>query len=546
MEPYTPDPASIAGKPLDIAERTHLVVVGGGAAGLAAAIEARARGLAVLLVDENPIPAETMGDDLPLMFGQRATGAARNRTAMLEAVLANTPAVVEAFEAGVDVRLGTVAWGLYTRGPSSGWLPGPVVGVADGERSSLIACERVIVAAGCRDMGLAFPGWDRPGVMGAVAAARLSGLYGALDARTAIVLGTTTETLATALELHRTGVAIAAVIEQAAAPVGTAPLIAALEQAGVAFHCRSVLARAEGAAADVERVTVVGIDGEGRHDSSRTVEIACDTVILGIGRVPLIELLQSAGCRTAFIPGRGGFVPVLDEQQGCSIPGLYAIGDAAGAWPAKSLDPEIAREEARRAARHAAASIGRVAEASPPPSREPEAGPIGDLEAYRLGWVRASVVEAEGCPFVCRCEEVTAEEILEVRAPRYLGAPEAPRRNARGLRALLGEGAPHPDQVKRLTRAGMGLCQGRRCREQVQVLLALGAGVGLSEVPLASYRAPVRPLPLRLAGQSDEARAMAEHWDAWFGMAQQYTPPWRISGPYTARGRHVDREVSSE
>ena len=61
----------------------------------AAAIAAAGYGLSVVLVDENPIPPETMGDDVPLHFGQRMSGAARNRTAMTEAMLASEPALAD-------------------------------------------------------------------------------------------------------------------------------------------------------------------------------------------------------------------------------------------------------------------------------------------------------------------------------------------------------------------------------------------------------------------------------------------------------------------
>ena len=122
-QPPATDPFSIAGKTLSVDERTQLLVVGAGPSGLAAAIEGARLGLSVLLLDENPVPSETMGDDIPLLYGQAMSGAVRNATAMTEALIATEPRLAEAFEAGVDVRLGTPVWGLYANGPSVGWLP---------------------------------------------------------------------------------------------------------------------------------------------------------------------------------------------------------------------------------------------------------------------------------------------------------------------------------------------------------------------------------------------------------------------------------------
>jgi len=524
MTPRVTDPRSTANAKLAVAEHTDLLVVGAGPAGLAAAIAAAGHGASVVLADENPIAPETMGDDIPLHFGQRMSGAVRNRTAMTEAMLASEPTLADAMEAGVDVRLGTAVWGLYANGPSVGWLPGKVAGLSDGEASWMLGFKAAIVATGRRDMGLAFPGWQLPGVMGATAAERLASRYGALDARRAVVLGTGAEALLAALALRRAGVEVAAVVEQASEPIGPAALLDALAAAGVPLLALHVIVAAEGGADGVTGATLARLDDSGARIAASATTVGCDTIVLGIGVVPVIELLDAIGCRSVFSPARGGHVPVIDAAQMTSLPGVYAVGDCAGVWAKKSTDRTVAEAEGRRAAAHATQAAA-TADAAPPP------GPVADLSGYRLAWVRSAVVDVAPLPgaeaHVCQCEEVTAREIMEVRPPRYLGWRQ-PLRNSSDLSALLGNGPPNADQVKRLTRAGMGLCQGRRCREQVVALLALGAGVGLDAVPLATFRAPVRPLALGLAGSLPEPPEMAGHWDIWFGIPGQVATPWEL------------------
>ncbi len=536
------DPKSVAGKDLPVAERTQLLVIGAGPAGLAAAIEAAERGLSVILVDENPVSITTMGDEVPLHFGQAMSAQARNRNAMMEAFIASEPLIEAAFEAGVDLRLGTACWGLYSNGPSLGWLPGTVAGLNDDERCWMLAAQQVIVATGRRDMGLAFPGWEKPGVLGATAALALAGRYGALEPRRIVMLGSSTEALVTALALRDAGVVVAAIVEQADEIIGSPELAGRLKAGGTQLLTRHVVREATGRD-HVEAALVSTVDTEGRAFGPER-SLACDGIVLAVGATPVVDLLDALGCRIAFQPERGGYAPLVGGDQRTSLRNVFAVGDAAGLWSDKTRDRSIAEAEGRCAAaaiaRDCGVDDGRAVAAAAPPG-----APECDISAYRLAWVRASVVEARAEVHVCQCEEVTAREILEVRPPRYLGWQDE-RRNDRSLSALLGDGPPNPDQVKRLTRAGMGPCQGRRCREQVSALLALGAAVPLSSIPLASYRAPVRPLPLSIAGQIPEAPEQAEHWDTWFGMHAQWRPFWEVPALYTVAGNDAAGPVASE
>lgn len=175
---------------------------------------------------------------------------------------------------------------------------------------------------------------------------------------------------------------MAALLDQADGPAGPPTMVAELVSAGTALLCRCVLQQAEGRDG-VEAAVAVAVDAEGRHLPGTERRFDCDTVVLGIGAVPVIELLDAAGCRVAYDSACGGTVPLLNDAGQTSVAGIFAAGDCAGIWAGKTLDPAIARDEGRRCA------TGLGAEPIP-------AAPGTDTGAYRMAWVRASVVEAEG------------------------------------------------------------------------------------------------------------------------------------------------------
>jgi hypothetical protein len=416
-------------------------------------------------------------------------------------------------------------------------------------------------------MGLAFDGWERPGVMGASAAYRLATTYDALDAKVAVLVGSDTAALQIGKTLSDKGVRIAAIIERRDTVTGDADLLADLTARGARVLTGHVIRHAEGDVYGVTAVVATAIDADGRHVPDQHTVFACDTVLLGIAAIPAIELIEAAGCAMRFQLERGGHAARIDAAQRTSLSAILVAGDCAGTWAAKTLDEDIARNEGRIAASQAllavqalrasnddadagasavavavagasAVSVSDIPSSLPLAASAAERTAADNLANERAAWVRASVVEAHGTPFVCQCEEVTAAEILQVKPPRYLAwAPRDEKTDTRGVAAMACDGPPNPDIVKRLTRACMGACQGRRCREQVAALLAIGSGTALERIPLATFRSPVRPLALTQLATLEQAPALEAHWDSWFGMASQWVPFWRAEAHYTAAGR---------
>jgi thioredoxin reductase len=523
------DLKSVAGKTPAPERRVPLIVVGAGPAGVAAATAAGRAGVRVLLLDEHPLDPELMAMDVPLYFGQRMSAAVRDRGAMLERVVRANPAIEEALEAGVEVELGVSVWGAFRPGPTMRELGGACLGVADQSRSWLVGYDRLIVAAGARDLNLAFRGWEKAGTMGAAGALALLTRYQAFAARRMVVLGSGPLGLAVASLARERGIEVPAVIEVAAAVRGDPGACDALERQGVRFYPGHVVAEALGSRDEIEGVRLAALDGDLRPIPGRATEIACDTVCLAIGLVPQVELLQILGCRLAFRSERGGFVPEIDPGQRTSLPDVFAAGDVTGVDEAAVTAPDRAHAEGRRAGLAAAAALGVIAPdqaSAPPRAIGAPAGAIAPrVHDYWRQWLRATLAAGGWDILACQCEEVTRGELVGVQPPRYLGPASAPMR-ARSVGTLGQDGPLNPDQVKRLTRAGMGPCQGRRCREQVALLLAEAGDVPVDTIPLASYRPPVRPLPLSVLWPHDELPSTREHWVSWFGIPTQFAPHW--------------------
>jgi len=257
--------------------RFDVVIVGAGSAGTAAAIAAAADGASVLLVDENPVAGALMGSDVPLFYGGRMTAAVQQPGRMLEQVFASNPALEAAFEAGVDVRLGTTAWGLYINGPAMRAMPEPMLGIADAEGAAMIGFDRLILATGARDLVLGFTGWNQPGVMGAQAFAALLTRYDALASRRVLIAGSDALGLETALRAQSRGIEVVGIVEIADTVQGPADLAVKIAVAGIPIHLAHTIVAATGGIDGVEQARIARVDG------SAALDIACDTICLAIG-----------------------------------------------------------------------------------------------------------------------------------------------------------------------------------------------------------------------------------------------------------------------
>ncbi len=445
-------------------EHLDLLILGGGAAGLTAAITARRCGLDVLLVDER---AGAGGQ----YYKQAAPGLA---AAPLDAQQQEGAALVaEAVASGARILHGAEIWGAFAADS---------IAIFDGTRTRLLAPRALIVATGAQERGLPLPGWTLPGVMTVGAAQTLWRSYRVTPGQRVLVAGNGPLNLQVACELAAAGCTVVAVAE--AAPMASPGAALAMLRTDPALAMRGVgyiaqlLRRRIPLRRGAQLVRVAQQDGA-LHATLRDARgeqgFAVDAVLMGYGFLPANEVLRALGAAALHDARRGHLVIQRDADAMTSLPGVYAIGDCAGLGGAPA-----AREDGVIAAIAAARRLGR---AVPDAMAQDLAAARQRLERHRrfqdalwglFAAPPAGLALAEDTTLICRCEEVTKGEIA----------------------AVLQDGAPSIGEVKRRTRCGMGRCQGRYCAPVLAEWLAEAQGRPLDAMAMFAPRAPVKPIAI--------------------------------------------------
>lgn len=454
-----------------------LLVVGGGPAGLAAAAEAAGAGLRVALVDERP----TFGGQI---FKQPGPGFVVTDPAAVGQEYVRGRELTDAAErAGVELLPRTSA--ISIRGTT-------VVLVEDGERARAVEALRVLIAPGAHDRPVAFPGWTLPGVLTAGGAQTLVKTQRVLPGERIVFAGSGPLALAFPSQLRGYGANVELVLEAGPAPgprdvlrlVAAARGNTSLLRDAVAYRSRllrervplryrRIVVRAEGDGR-VEEVVHAAADSQWRPVSGTEERAAADTLCVGYGFFPSVELLRLAGCGFGYDEDLGGPVVTRDEWLRTTAPGISAAGDGTGV-----AGSYVAIDEGRLAALGIALDLERIAPDAAAARARPLRRALTRKERFRRALRRMHAVGpgiyelATPDTVVCRCEEVTVA----------------------ALESAL-DATNDVNVVKSLTRAGMGLCQGRNCQRQIVASLATRHGGLIGALPVATARPPVRPVPI--------------------------------------------------
>jgi len=247
-----------------------VAVIGGGAAGMSAALSAAAQGARVMLIDDGA----QLGGTLAYGRHQADGAAARASLQELRAAIAN--------QTRISVLSGTTCTGWF----ADNWLA-----AMDAHHYYKIRAGAVIAATGVIEQPAVFRNNDAPGVMLASAAQRLMHLYGVKPGTRAVVLTATTAGYGAALDLLDAGVEVAAVVDLRAAHEGEA-LQHALAAAGVEVLHGHVVSEALTRMHGHELVGAVVRAGDG---SGQPRTLPCDLLCVSAGWMPAAQLVSQAG-----------------------------------------------------------------------------------------------------------------------------------------------------------------------------------------------------------------------------------------------------------
>ena len=347
------------GHPRDLGT-VPLAIVGGGPAGLSAAIAAGRLGVSSVVIDENPVPGGQLIKQTHMFFGSREHHA-RVRGVDIGGIL-----LEEIDKLPVRMMTDTTVLGLY---------PGKVMALLRDRRAHRLTAETVVLATGASENMLAFTGSDLPGVYGAGAVQTLMNVDGVAPGKRVLMVGAGNIGLIVSYQLLQAGVEVVAVIEGLPEIGGYHVHAAKIRRAGVPILTSHTILSAEGVDC-VEGALIAGVDENWNPVPGTEREIEVDTVCLAVGLTPNCELASQLGCEEAFVSELGGRVSVHNSGLETTVPGVFIAGDASGIEEAST-----AMLEGRLAGLAAAAHLGAGADEIPGLRAEVEEG----LRALRAG-----------------------------------------------------------------------------------------------------------------------------------------------------------------
>ncbi len=295
--------------------KTEVLVIGGGPAGLKAALSAASQGARVTLVERDAHLGGQLVKQTHMFFGSKEQYASERGfkiAAMLEKQVEN--------EERIRVMYNTTALGYFEGG---------TVALESAGRLVIVEPDAIILAAGAQENTLMFPNCDLPGIYGAGAVQTLMNVHGVMPGHRVAMVGAGNIGVIVSYQLLQAGVDVPAIIE-AAPKIGAYHVHASkVRRMGIPIYTSHTVLEAQGADC-LESIIFAEVDSSLNPVPGTEKELLVDVLCIAVGLTPLIEILFQAGCRMHYIPELGGHVPLRNQDLETSVDNIFVAGDAAG------------------------------------------------------------------------------------------------------------------------------------------------------------------------------------------------------------------------
>ncbi len=318
-----------------------IVIIGGGPAGLAAAISARENGVDDVLILEREqelggILNQCIHNGFGLhTFKEELTGpeyAARY--------------MEKAEEMGIPYKLSTTVVDLRRQGDSI-----VVTSVSRQDGLLEIECKAAVLAMGCRERprgALNIPGFRPAGIFSAGTAQRLMNREGYLPGREVVILGSGDIGLIMARRMTLEGAKVKCVAELMPYSGGLKRnIVQCLDDYGIPLKLSHTVVEIRGKER-VTGVTIAQVDGQSKPIPGTEEDIPCDTLLLSVGLLPENELSKEIGVELS--PVTNG--PKVNESLETNIPGVFACGNVLHVHDLVDYVSEEAEQAGKNCARY--------------------------------------------------------------------------------------------------------------------------------------------------------------------------------------------------
>lgn len=321
-------------------KHVEVFIVGGGPAGLCAAISAAESGAEVLVAERSSILGGQLIKQTHMFFGSEKQYAGTRGIDITDILIDK----LEHMD-NVTILKDTTVLSVYEDG---------VITIEENGKYQKIKPERLIVATGASEKSLAFPNNDMPGIYGAGAVQTLMNIHGVKPGADVLMVGAGNIGLIVSYQLMQAGVNVKAILDASPTIGGYLVHASKIRRMGVPIYTRHTVKRADGETA-LERATIIELDDKWQQIPGTEKEIDVDVMCVSIGLTPLTELLFQSGCEMSFIREFGGYVPLRTTNLKTSKDHIYIAGDVGGIEEASS-----AMVEGHIAGLAAAMSIGKI------------------------------------------------------------------------------------------------------------------------------------------------------------------------------------------